>query len=281
MDIRQSASARDAKNYDTSRLREEFLITDLFTPDKIQRVYSHVDRIITMGFCPAKNTLELGQDMDIMKNLGTDYFLERRELGAINVGSGGGSITVDGEKYTLAPLDGLYVGKGAKEVVFASDDAANPAKFYSLSAPAHTHYPNTHVDITKAAKVEMGDNLTSNRRVINQYIHPDVMTTCQLLMGVTEMAPGNVWNTMPCHTHERRMEVYFYFGMGEDDIVFHYMGEPTETRHIIMKNDQAVISPSWSIHSGCGTKAYKFIWGMVGENQTFNDMDHVSIKDLR
>ena len=161
MDIRQSASAKDAKSYDTSRLREEFLITDLFTPDKIQRVYSHVDRIITMGFCPAQKGLELGENMDIMKNLGTDYFLERRELGVINVGEGGGSVTVDGEKYVLAPLDGLYVGMGAKEVIFASDDAAKPAKFYSLSAPAHTNYPNVHVDITKAAKVEMGDNLTS------------------------------------------------------------------------------------------------------------------------
>ena len=281
MDIRQAASARDAKNYDTSRLREEFLITDLFTPDKVQRVYSHVDRIITMGFCPAGKDLELGENMDIMKNLGTDYFLERRELGIINVSDGGGTVTVDGEKYTLAPLDGLFVGQGAKEVIFSSDDAKTPAKFYCLSAPAHMHYPNVHVDITKAKKVEMGDNLTSNRRVINQYIHPDVMKTCQLTMGVTEMAPGNVWNTMPCHTHERRMEVYFYFGMGEDDIVFHYMGEPTETRHIVLRNDEAVISPSWSIHSGCGTKAYKFIWGMVGENQTFNDMDHVSIKDLR
>ena len=281
MDIRQAPSARDAKSYDTSRLREEFLITDLFIPDKIQRVYSHIDRIITMGFCPTKKTLELGEDMDIMKNLGTGYFLERRELGIINVGAGGGSVTVDGETYKLAPLDGLYVGKGAKEVVFASEDASNPAKYYSLSAPAHAHYPNVHVDITKAAKVPAGDDINSNRRVINQYIHPDVMTTCQLLMGVTELAPGNVWNTMACHTHERRMEVYFYFGIEDDNVVFHYMGEPTETRHIVMRNEEAVISPSWSIHSGCGTKAYKFIWGMVGENQTFNDMDHIAIKDLR
>ncbi len=280
MEIRQSSSAVDAKNYDTDRLRDEYLISGLFTPDSVKRVYSHVDRIITMGFCPAKKDLEIGDNLDIMKNLGTDFFLQRRELGVINVG-GNGKIIVDGKTYKLASLDGLYVGMGVKEVVFSSDDAKNPAKFYSLSAPAHTNYPTVHVDITKAAKVEMGDDKTSNKRVINQYIHPDVMQTCQLLMGLTELAPANVWNTMPCHTHERRMEVYFYFGMQDDNVVFHYMGEPSETRHIVVRNDEAVISPSWSIHSGCGTAAYKFIWGMVGENQTFTDMDHIKFEDLR
>ena len=280
MDIRQSPSARDAKSYDTTRLREEFLITELFVPNQVKRAYSHIDRIITMGFCPAENDLELGENLDIMKNLGTEYFLERRELGTINVG-GSGKIIVDGEEYKLASLDGLYVGKGAKEVIFKSDDAKTPAKFYTLSAPAHKTYENAHVDITKAKKVEMGSDATSNKRVINQYIHPDVIESCQLSMGMTEMAEGNVWNTMPCHTHERRMEVYFYFGMCDDNVVFHYMGEPTETRHIVMRNEEAVISPSWSIHSGCGTKAYKFIWGMVGENKTFTDMDHIALKDLK
>lgn len=280
MEIRQPSHPKDAKHYTTERLREEFLITALFTPDKVKRVYSHIDRIITMGFCPAKKALELGENLDIMKNLGTDYFLERRELGVINVG-GNGTITADGNEYKLASLDGLYVGKGAKQVVFKSDDAKNPAKFYALSAPAHTTYPNVHIDITKAKKVQMGDDSTSNKRVINQYLHPDVMESCQLSMGMTEMAEGNVWNTMPCHTHERRMEVYFYFGIDDNNAVFHYMGEPDETRHVVLRNEEAIISPSWSIHSGCGTKAYKFIWGMVGENKTFTDMDHIAVNDLK
>lgn len=280
MQVRQPANSRDAKHYDTSRLREEFLITELFTPGNVKRVYSHIDRIITMGFCPADKGIELGENLDIMANLGTNFFLERRELGSINVG-GSGKITVDGTEYKLANYDGLYVGMGAKKVVFTSDDASNPAKFYTLSAPAHKSYPNAHVDITKAKKVQMGDDIACNKRVINQYIHPEVMDTCQLMMGLTEMADGNVWNTMPCHTHERRMEVYFYFNLDEDSAVFHYMGEPSETRHIVVRNEEAVISPSWSIHSGCGTKAYKFIWGMVGENQTFPDMDHIAVKDLK
>ena len=280
MDIRQPSNSKDAKHYTTDRLREEFLITELFTPGQTKRVYSHIDRIITMGICPDKKALEVGENLDIMKNLGTDYFLQRRELGTINVG-GNGSVVVDGEEFKLASLDGLYVGMGAKEVLFKSDDATNPAKFYTLSAPAHMSYPNKHIDITKAKKVPMGDDTTSNKRIINQYLHPEVLETCQLSMGMTEMAEGNVWNTMPCHTHERRMEVYFYFGMDENNAVFHYMGEPTETRHIVVKNEEAVISPSWSIHSGCGTKAYKFIWGMVGENKTFTDMDHIAIKDLK
>lgn len=278
MIVREPSNSKDAKHYTTDRLREEFLITDLFIPNKIQRVYSHIDRIITMGFCPSTEVQELGQGLEIMKSLGTNFFLERRELGTINVG-GPGTVTVDGEVYELATQDGLYVGMGAKEVVFASNDASNPAKFYTLSAPAHKTYPNKHIDITKAKQVPMGDMKTSNKRTIFQFIHPDVLPTCQLTMGLTKMEEGNVWNTMPCHTHERRMEVYFYFNLPEDGVVFHYMGEPSETRHIVMRNEEAVISPSWSIHSGCGTSAYTFIWGMVGENQTFNDMDHVDIKN--
>jgi 4-deoxy-L-threo-5-hexosulose-uronate ketol-isomerase len=280
MEIRQSPAALDAKAYDTERIRKEFLITDLFKPDAIKRVYSHIDRIITMGYCPAKEKLEIGQDLDVWKNLGTEYFLERRELGLINVG-GDGSVMVDGKAYTLKSLDGLYVGKGAKEVIFSSGDASDPAKFYCLSTPAHVTYPTVHVDITKAAKVPMGDSSASNKRVINQYIHPDVMETCQLMMGLTEMEEANVWNTMPPHTHERRMEVYFYFSIDDENAVVHFMGEPQETRHIFVKNDEAVINPSWSIHSGCGTTAYKFIWGMCGENQAFTDMDHITIKDLK
>ncbi len=215
-----------------------------------------------------------------MANLGTSFFLERRELGVINIG-GAGKITVDGEEFALTHLDGIYIGMGAKEVVFSSDEAAKPAKFYTLSAPAHKSYPNYNIDITMAKKVPAGEEKNSNKRVINQYIHPDVVDSCQLSMGLTELVEGNVWNTMPCHTHERRMEVYFYFDVNDDNVVFHYMGEPQETRHIVLKNEEAVISPSWSIHSGCGTSNYKFIWGMVGENKTFTDMDHIKMSDMK
>ncbi len=280
MEIRQSSNSKDAKHYTTDRLREEFLIEDLFVSGTIKRVYSHIDRIIVMGIVPAGEAIELGQNLDIMYNLGTDYFLERRELGVINMGQKG-SIIIDGKKYEMNARDGLYVGKGTKEVLFESEDSNRPAKFYALSAPAHKTYETTHIDINKAKKVEMGSEENCNKRVINQYIQPDVMESCQLCMGLTQMAPGNVWNTMPCHTHQRRMEVYAYFDLPEDAMVFHYIGEPCETRHIIMKNEQAAISPSWSIHSGCGTCAYSFIWGMVGENQTFTDMDAVELKSMK
>lgn len=280
MIIREPANSKDVKHYTTDRLREEFLIQDLFTPDKIQRVYSHIDRIITMGFCPSETSQELGEGLDIWSNLGTEFFLERRELGVINVG-GKGSITVDGQAFTMNPQDGIYVGMGAKEVVFASEDPSNPAKFYTLSAPAHMTYPTVHIDITKAKAVPLGDQGTCNKRTIFQFLHPDVLETCQLSMGLTKMDAGNVWNTMPCHTHERRMEVYFYFDLPEDGVVFHLMGQPSETRHIVMRNEEAVISPSWSIHSGCGSTSYSFIWGMVGENKAFTDMDHIDMKDLR
>lgn len=280
MEFRQPSNSKDAKHYTTERLREEFLIENLFQAGKIKRVYSHIDRIITMGICPSDNSIELGQNLNIMENLGTNFFLERRELGVINIG-GKGTIKVDGTEYILNPKDGLYVGMGAKEVVFSSEDVKCPAKFYTLSAPAHKTYPTVHVDITKAKQVPLGDTASSNKRIIFQYIHPDVMSTCQLLMGLTKMEDGNVWNTMPCHTHERRMEVYIYFDLPEDAAVFHYMGEPNETRHVVMRNEQAIISPSWSIHSGCGTCSYTFIWGMVGENQTFTDMDGIAVKDLK
>lgn len=280
MEIRQPSNSRDAKHYTTDRLREEFLIEDLFVVGKIKRVYSHIDRIITMGICPADKAITLEENLDVWKNLGTNFFLERRELGIINIG-GKGRVTVDGEEYLLNERDGLYVGMGAKEVLFSSEDPNKPAKFYSLSAPAHKTYQNVHIDITKAKQVDLGSDETCNKRTIYQYIHPEVLDSCQLSMGLTKMADGNVWNTMPAHTHERRMEVYLYFDLTDDAVVFHYMGEPTETRHIVMKNEQAVISPSWSIHSGCGTRAYTFIWGMVGENKAFDDMDHLKVTDLR
>jgi len=280
MIVREPANSKDAKNHDTDRLREEFLIQGLFVVGEVKRVYSHIDRIITMGYCPGKEAISLAKDLDIMANLGTDSFLERRELGVINIG-GPGKITVDGEVFNMKTEDGLYVGMGIKEVLFESDDIANPAKFYTLSAPAHANFPNKHIDIDTAKQVPLGDQKLCNKRTIYQFLHPDVLETCQLCMGLTKIDPGNVWNTMPCHTHERRMEVYLYFNLPEDATVFHYMGKPDETRHIVMRNEEAVISPSWSIHSGCGTTNYSFIWGMVGENQTFNDMDQVAMQDIR
>lgn len=278
MDIRQSIHSDHAKTLDTAGLRKEFLIETIFTADQYTMTYSHIDRIIVGGVMPVTRTVSVGGEVG--KQLGVSYFLERRELGVINIG-GQGTITVDGTCYEIGTRDGLYVGKGAKEVVFASIDPANPARFYYNCAPAHTTYPTKRVTPADVAPVTLGDSVTSNRRTINKYFVPDVLETCQLSMGLTELEPGNLWNTMPCHTHERRMEVYFYFGLEQDSCVFHMMGQPQETRHIVMQNEQAVISPSWSIHSGVGTRAYTFIWGMVGENQVFDDMDHVKVGDLR
>ena len=275
MEVRQAANAKDVKHYTTERLREEFHIANLFTKDNIRMVYSHIDRIITAGLMPVRQTLKL----EAGKELAAAYFLERREMGCINVG-GKGIITVDGVEYEMNPRDGIYVGMGSKDITFKSCDETNPAKFYVSSCPAHTTYPIVKIDIEKAAKRPLGTVEDCNKRVINQYIHPAVLKTCQLSMGLTQLDPGSNWNTMPSHTHDRRMEVYFYFDMGENDVVFHMMGEPTETRHIIMHNEEAVISPSWSIHSGVGTKNYSFIWAMCGENQDFDDMDHIQTKDL-
>lgn len=276
MEIRYASSNKDAKNYDTSRLREEYLIENLFTPGNIKLVYSHYDRIIAGGVCPATETIKLEGG----KELGSDYFLERRELGIINIGNAG-IVILDGEEFQLNNKDALYVGMGIKEVIFKSLNPENPAKFYLNSAPAHHKYPTVKIGLEDARKVKLGSLATSNKRTINQYIHPEVCQSCQLVMGMTILEDGSVWNSMPCHTHDRRMEVYLYFDMAEDTRVFHLMGEPTETRHIVMKNEEAVISPSWSIHSGVATASYTFIWGMVGENQTFTDMDHVEMKDLR
>lgn len=276
LDIRHPVHPDDSRFYTTEELREKYLIEKVFIADEVNLCYSHFDRIVAGGIMPVEKALKLEGG----KEFGSEHFLERRELGVINIG-GKGKITVDGTEYVLNPRDGLYVGMGAKDVVFESSDKAAPAKFYINSCPAHTTYPTVHIDITKAKKVPCGSEEESNKRVINQYIHPEVMKSCQLSMGLTELQPGSVWNTMPCHTHERRMEVYFYFDMDENSVVFHLMGEPDQTRHIVMQNEQAVISPSWSIHSGCGTKNYTFIWGMCGENQTFTDMDGIANTDLR
>ncbi len=276
MEIRNGTHPQDAKHYTTSRLREEYLIPQVFQKGEIILVYSHVDRMIAGGACPTGKplTLEAG------KEIGAEYFLARREMGIINIGAKG-SVKLDGKEYVLENRDGLYVGMGTKEVVFESADANNPAKFYLNSAPAHASYPAVKIEISKASPVHLGSIEQSNERTIYQYVHPNVCKSCQLVMGLTVLEPNNVWNTMPCHTHERRMEVYLYFNMKEDSRVIHFMGEPEETRHLVVKNEQAVISPSWSIHSGVGTSNYTFIWGMAGENQTFDDMDHVSMDNLK
>ncbi len=274
MDIRYSCNQRDFRRYTTEETRREFLIETLFTPDTVHAVYSHVDRMVTVGIMPVKETVPLDKGIDVWKSFGTSYFLERRECGMFNVG-GSGRVFADGTEYALGYKDCLYLTRGVKEVTFRSDDPASPAKFYLVSAPAHCSYENRLIRIADAAKRPLGALETSNKRVINQFIHPSVLKTCQLSMGMTVLEKGSVWNTMPAHTHERRMEVYFYFEVPENNVVFHMMGEGDETRHIVMHNEQAVISPSWSIHAGAGTSNYTFIWAMGGENQAFDDMDEI------
>lgn len=277
MEMRYPSHPDKVKNFTTDQLREEFLIPRLFADDEIKLVYSHIDRIIVGGACPVARSLELVGDP---KELGADFFLQRRELGIVNVG-GAGSITVDGQPYPMTRLDGLYVGMGSKSVCFASDDPQQPAHFYFTSTPAHAAYPTTHIPIKSAAPTRLGSISNSNERTIYKYIHPDGVKSCQLVLGVTLLEPNNMWNTMPAHTHTRRMEVYFYFDIAENNVVFHLMGEPHETRHLVIRNEQAAISPSWSIHAGMGTSNYGFVWAMAGENQTFSDMDAVAMADLR
>jgi 4-deoxy-L-threo-5-hexosulose-uronate ketol-isomerase len=280
MDIRYSASQRDFKRYTTEETRAEFLIEKLFVADEILATYSHVDRMVVFGCMPVSEAVPLDKGIDCMKNFGTNYVLERRELGIFNLG-GEGSIAVDGEVFETGIKDCLYLTQGTKQVTFRSKDATKPAKFYMISAPAHKVCKTTFLSMSDAKKKPVGDNATANKRVINQFIHPDVLETCQLSMGLTELDSGNVWNTMPAHTHERRSEIYYYFNIAEDQAVFHMMGEGQQTRHILVGNEQAVISPSWSIHAGCGTANYTFIWAMCGENLTFDDMDHIPINELR
>ncbi|MFM9327350.1 5-dehydro-4-deoxy-D-glucuronate isomerase [Paenibacillus mesotrionivorans] len=277
MEIRYSNHPQDVKKYDTEELRHHFLIQSLFVPGELKLVYSHNDRFITGSAVPVKEAIKLEADA---KDMGAPFFLARRELGIINIGAKG-TVKVDGTAYELDNKDCLYVGLGAEEVLFESADAANPAKFYLNSTPAHKQYPTVKAAQKDANPRHLGSIETSNERTIYQYIHEKGIQSCQLVMGLTQLDPGNMWNTMPCHTHERRMEVYLYFDMPENGVVFHMMGQPTETRHIIMRNQEAVISPSWSIHSGVGTAAYTFIWGMAGENQAFDDMDGVPMTEIR
>ncbi|MBQ3402654.1 MAG: 5-dehydro-4-deoxy-D-glucuronate isomerase [Synergistaceae bacterium] len=280
MDIRYSCNPQDVKRYTTDELRREFLITGLYSPDKVTAVYSHVDRMVTVGIMPVNRKLPVDDGIDIWANFGTHYFLERREAGIFNLG-GSGVIEADGTTYNLGYKDCLYITKGTEKVFFSSNDGNNPAKFYMVSAPAHTSYETRLIRKSDAAKRPLGDPKTSNRRVINQFIHPDVLRTCQLSMGLTELEPGSIWNTMPAHTHERRMEIYTYFEIPEGNVVFHFMGQGQETRHIVMGNFDAVISPSWSIHAGAGTASYSFIWAMGGENQEFDDMDTIPPEKMR
>ena len=286
-DIRYANHPDDSKKYDTTELRDKYLIEKLFEADDILLTYSHQDRIIAGGAMPVKKTLSLGT----FKELATNYFLERREMGVINVG-GAGVITLDGKKDDIGFKEGIYIGMGTKQVEFSSKNEKQPAKFYINSSPAHKTYPTVKIvkpvegvpapeGVKYCVQRHLGTLEGINKRTINQFIIGDVCESCQLAMGMTELAEGSAWNTLPSHTHERRMEVYMYFEVPADQAVIHLMGKPDETRHIIMHNEQAVISPSWSIHSGVGTHNYTFIWGMCGENQAYDDMDNIATPDLR
>lgn len=276
MKVIHSVHPEDFKSYQTDKIRERFLLDNLVKPDEINCVYTHYDRMIVGAVQPTNGAIKL----DNYPNLRSNYFLERREIGIINV-AGNGQVLADGNTYAVNKLDCLYLGKGVKDVSFSSVDSGNPAVFYLLSAPAHTTYPAALMTNAQAAKVNAGDAKTANRRTINKYIHLDGIKSCQLVMGLTILAEGSVWNTMPSHVHDRRMEAYFYFDVPEDQRIFHYMGEGNETRHIIMKNYEAVVSPPWSIHSGGGTSNYGFIWGMGGENLDYTDMDAIAMNELR
>lgn len=271
MDIRYSGNPADVKKYSTSELRGEFLIDTLFKKGEVVLVYSHVDRMITGSACPEDEDLRLSAGHE----LGVGFFLERREMVVLNIGEKG-VINAGGKSYELDRCDALYAGMGTDGVSFSG----RGAKFYILSCPAHAPHPTTLVTLDKAVKVHIGSKREANERTINKYLDPSVVKTCQLAMGMTRLDEGCVWNTMPSHTHARRMEVYMYMDMPDDAFVAHMMGEPAETRHIIVRNEQAVISPSWSIHSGVGTASYTFVWGMCGENQTYDDMDHISNKAI-
>ncbi|MGJ1091452.1 5-dehydro-4-deoxy-D-glucuronate isomerase [Enterococcus gallinarum] len=277
METRYTHSPEDIRHYSTEQLRNEFLVEKIFVPGTIQLTYTHNDRMIFGGVTPTDQPLEF----QLSKELGVEYFLERRELGVISIG-GAGTIEIDGTKEDMKKQDGYYIGKETKHVVFSSKDPNDPAKFYVSSVPAHHKYPNVKISIDQVKPMETGEGLTLNERKIYQYIHPNVCESCQLQMGYTILEPGSAWNTMPCHTHERRMEAYVYFDFANEDTkVFHMMGKPDETKHLVVAEEQAVISPSWSIHSGVGTSNYSFIWAMCGENITYTDMDMVPMDELK
>jgi len=276
MEIRYSEHPADMQHYDTKTMRDHFLFENVFIKDEISLCYTHSDRVVFGGVFPVDKPLR----MEGGKDFGSDIFLDRREMGVICI-AGSGNISADGTNYPMKKGDGLYIGKGIKDVVFSSTDKNNPPKFYLASTPAHASYPVFFIPIEKANPRKLGETATINVRTIYQYVHPAVCQSCQLLMGMTILEEGSAWNTMPSHTHERRMEVYFYFDITPGQVVFHMHGQPSETRHIVMNNEQSVISPSWSIHSGVGTGSYTFIWAMAGENQTFDDMDTLKTTDLK
>ncbi len=273
---RYAVHPRDFKSYDTQRIRDEFLVENLFNTNEVNWVYSHIDRFMVGGALPINSKLHL----ETVDQLKASFFLERRELGIINVG-GSGKITADGISYHLDYKESLYLGKGTKSVIFESDSPEKPALFYLNSALAHKEFPSKKISLSDANVLNLGSLTTSNERKINQLLVKEVVTTCQLQMGMTELQPGSVWNTMPAHTHERRMECYFYFEVPEGQAICHFMGQPNETRHIFMKNNEAVLSPSWSIHSAAGTSNYIFIWAMAGENLDYTDMNHSTPDQLR
>src|SRR5688572_718579 len=263
------------RSLDTEALRRLYLVEDIFLPGEISLAYSHVERFVIGGAMPVKGALEL----TTTKEIGSDPFLKRREMGVVNIGAAG-SVTVDGVRHELGHREGLYIPMASARVVFESA-GGEPAKFYLASTPAHHRYETVKVSLDKAMPMPMGSLETSNERVINQYIHPQICPSAQLLLGLTALKKGSVWNTMPCHLHDRRSEIYFYFDMKPDDRVFHFMGQPDETRHIVVANEQAVVSPPWSIHTGAGTSNYSFIWAMGGDNQDYKDMDGVKMGELR
>lgn len=278
MEIRQPVHSEHMRNLDTEGLRRHFLVQDLFQPDAVTLTYSQIDRIIVGGIMPVAGGVSFAADLG--RFTGTDFFLQRRELGLINIG-GAARVVVDGETFEVGSREALYIGQGARTLEFFSVNPEHCAKLYFNCAPAHAAYPHRVITLAQASPETLGAAESGNRRTIYKFMTPDVLTTCQLSMGMTQLEPGSLWNTMPCHTHDRRMEVYFYFDMAPDTVVFHMMGEPTQTRHLVVRNEEAVINPSWSIHSGVGTRAYTFIWGMVGENQVFKDMDYVPMTILR
>jgi len=276
MEQRYATSPEQVPGMDTAELRRRYLVPGLFVDDEANAVYTHHDRVVLLGAKPVTGPVALPTFPEIR----SEYFLEHREAGVVNVG-GSGTVTVDGTTYDLAHGSCLYLGRGARDVTFASADATTPARFYVVSAPAHTAYPTTLVEAGQGTVRELGDALTSNRRTLNQYIHENGVRSCQVVMGVTTLHPGSMWNTMPAHTHDRRMEAYLYFDLPDDARVVHLLGRPDETRHLVVGNEEAIISPSWSVHSGVGTASYSFVWAMAGENQSFDDMDGFPITDMR
>lgn len=275
LQYRHAHAPKDIEHYSTEQLREEFLVDAVFTPGDINLTYSYHDRMLFGGVTPTTEPLEV----ELSDEIGAEYFLAGRELGVINIG-GAGSIDIDGDRQPMVKQDGYYISRGTRHVVFSSDDPDNPAKFYLASAPAHREYPTTRISIDNIKPLEMGDKMSLNERKIYQYVHPNVCESCQLQLGLTKLAPGSAWNTMPAHTHARRMECYMYFDVPEDGRVFHFLGEPSATKHLAMGNEQATISPSWSIHAGVGTSNYTFIWAMCGENKTYTDLDVIPPNEL-